>query len=318
MFDLDELAQRLGNGTVSLAVSGGVDSMVMLHVIASNLQKFSCKFRVIHVDHGICVESGAWSDLVHEASRGYGMECTTFRVDVPREGNLENQARRSRYMALSVGSDAIITAHHMDDQAETVLMKLMRGSGSRGIMGMPKYGPCWLIGDILHCRPMLAISRDEIVGYAKVCGLRYVTDPSNADSGFDRNWLRNEIIPAIMRRKPDAVANIARSAGIIAESVDLLSDLAAIDLTAVTREDGNLDWPMMRGLGRTRLKNLVLHIVRDGSSKTCSTHHIDTFVDGLMSATADSRNEMRCGDLSIRKIGHKVVLSMQISKCTAT
>jgi tRNA(Ile)-lysidine synthase len=310
MFDLDELADRLGTKTVSLAVSGGADSMVMLHVIASNLERFRCRFRVIHVDHGICAESTAWSNLVHKVSSEYGMNCTTFRVDVPREGNLESQARRSRYVALSVDSDAIVTAHHMDDQVETVLMKLMRGSGPRGIMGMPKYGPCWISDSILHCRPMLGISREEIVGYAKVCGLRYVTDPSNSDSRFDRNWLRNEIIPAIGQRKPDAAANIARSAGIIAESVELMSDLARIDLAAVTRQDGKLDWPAMRDLGRTRLKNLVIHLINEESTKGCSTHHIDMFVDGLMSATSDSRNELRCGNLSIRKNGHKILVSV--------
>lgn len=309
MFDLDELSDRLGSKTVSLAVSGGVDSMVMLHVIASNLDRFRCRFRVIHVDHGLCVESSAWSTLVHKVSGEYGMNCTTFRVDVPREGNLEAQARRSRYIALAVDSDAIVTAHHMDDQAETVLMKLMRGSGPRGIMGMPKYGPCWVSDALLHCRPMLDISRDEIVGYAKVCGLRYVTDPSNMDSSFDRNWLRNEVIPAISKRKPDAVMNIARSACIVGEAAELISDLAGIDLASVSRQDGVLDWPRMRDLGRTRLKNLILHVVDARADRGCSTHHIDMFVDGLMSATSDSRNELRCGNLTIRKTGHKILIS---------
>lgn len=308
MFDIDELSDRLGERTVGLAVSGGADSMVMLHVIASNLQKFRCKFKVVHVDHGLCVESTAWAELVHEVSREYGIDCVTFKVDVPREGNLENQARRARYIALSVGSDAIITAHHMDDQVETVLMKMMRGSGPRGLMGMPRYGRCWHMEDILHCRPMLNISREEIIVYAAVHGLRFVTDPSNADSTFDRNWLRNDVIPGIKERKSDAVMNIARSASIIGETVDLISDLARIDLASVTRPDGNLDWPKMRDLGKTRLKNLILYLVNDRSKNGCSIHQIEMFVDGLMAANSDSRNELRCRDIKISKIGHKIVL----------
>jgi len=308
MIDIDTLSSRLGKRRTALAISGGVDSMVLLHIIGNNIDRFACELSVVHVDHGLQVESRSWSDAVHEASRAHGIPCTTYRVDVPREGNLENQARRSRYIALTVGHEAIVTAHHMDDQAETMMMKMMRGSGTKGLSGMPEYGPCWIDGSVLHCRPMLAISREEIVGYARVCGIGHVEDPSNGDSSYDRNWLRNEIFPAIRSRKPDAVANMARTAAIMSEAVELSSALAEIDLAAVSRGDGTLDWPSLVRLGRTRAKNLIIHLVRSRTGNGCGTHHIEEFTDGLMSANSDSRNEFRSKGIVIRKIGHKIVL----------
>lgn len=308
MFDVNDLARRLGNRRTALAISGGVDSMVMLDVIAGNRDLFDCDIHVVHVDHGLRTESSSWSDMVHDVCRGYGIGCTTWQVDVRQDGNLENEARQARYMALSVGSTAIVTAHHMDDQAETVLMKLMRGSGPNGLMGMPMYGPSWFDESIMHCRPMLGIGRDDIVAYAKLCQLRYVTDPSNANTSFDRNWLRNDIMPLVKARKPEAVMNIARSAEILGESRSLMADLAEIDLASVRRDDGSLHWPSLKQLGRTRTKNLVLHLLHTRTGRGCSTRHIDMFVDGLMSADADSRNELRCGQVKISKIGHKILL----------
>lgn len=291
-----------------MAISGGVDSMVMLHVIALNRNLFDCDIHVVHVDHSLHPESPSWSEMVHDVCRGYGIPCTTWQVDVPREGNLENEARQARYAALSAGSTAIVTAHHMDDQAETVLMKLMRGSGPKGLMGMAMHGPSWFDKSIMHCRPMLGIGRDEIVAYANLCQLRYVTDPSNANTSFDRNWLRNDIMPLVKSRKPEAVVNIARSAEIIGEAKSLMADLAEIDLTSVGRDDGSLHWPSLKRLGRTRTKNLILHLLNARTGRGCSTRHIDMFVDGLMSADADSRNELRCGQIKISKIGHKILL----------
>ena len=309
MFDVDELAARLGTRRTVIGVSGGVDSMVLLYIISQNLHKFHCDLSVVTVNHKINANSDAWAEFAGKQCTQMGIPGFTFTVKVNPNGNLENAAREARYSAFaSMEPQAIVLAHHADDQAETVLMKLFRGAGARGLKGMEKYAPSWTDPRVLLCRPMLALSKREIETYAKICEIPHVEDPSNADSSYDRNWIRNDLMPDIKRRNPVALDNICKTASIVGESLELLRDLASIDLANVARSDGSLDWPRLCKLSNTRLKNLLMHVLEQNGVNSYSTDHVEDFARGLLNANSDSRNEMRIGNFKLQKLGHRVII----------
>jgi len=309
MFDVDELAARLGTRRTVIGVSGGVDSMVLLYIISQNLDKFHCDLSVVTVNHKINANSDAWAEFAGKQCTKMGIPGFTFTVKVNPNGNLENAAREARYSAFAnMEPEAIVLAHHADDQAETVLMKLFRGAGVRGLKGMEKYGPSWNDPEVLLCRPMLELSKREIVTYAKLCEIPHVEDPSNTDCNYDRNWIRNDLMPDIKRRNPLALDNICRTASIVGESLELLRDLASIDLCNVTQADGSLYWPKLCKLSHTRLKNLLMLVLEQNNVNSYSTDHIEEFSRGLRNANSDSKNEMRIGDFRLQKRGHRVII----------
>ena len=310
MFDVDELAERLGTRKTVIGVSGGVDSMLLMYIISQNLNKFRCDISVVTVNHRLNANSDAWAVFTQHQCDRMGLHSDAVSVTVDTDKNLENSARAARYHAFrGFNPEAIVLAHHADDQAETVLMKLFRGAGARGLKGMEKYGPAWFDPTVLMCRPMLDCSRAEIETYAKLCEVPYITDPSNADTKYDRNWLRNAVIPEIRARNPQAVANISKTASILGESLELMRDLANIDQAAATRADGTLDWPTLCSLSNTRLKNLLMHVLEQNGVHGYSTDHIEEFSNGLLHANSDSRNEMRIGSFKMHKLGHRVILA---------
>ena len=174
---------------------------------------------------------------------------------------------------------------------------------------MEKYGPCWNDPKVLMCRPMLELSKREIVTYAKICEIPHVEDPSNTDIKYDRNWIRNDLMPDIKRRNPLALDNICRTASIVSESLELLRDLASMDLSKVRQADGSLYWPKLCKLSHTRLKNLLMLVLEQNNVNTYSTDHIEEFSRGLLNANSDSRNEMRIGDFRLQKRGHRVIIA---------
>jgi tRNA(Ile)-lysidine synthase len=310
MFDVDELATRLGTRKTTIGVSGGVDSMVLLYIISQNLEKFRCDLSVVTVNHNINANSDAWAEFAGRQCTQMGIPGFTFTVKVNPNGNLENAAREARYSAFAaMDPEAIVLAHHADDQAETVLMKLFRGSGAKGLKGMEKYAPSWHDPKVLLCRPMLEFSKCEIETYARICEIPYVQDPSNADIKYDRNWIRNELMPDIKRRNPLALDNICKTASIVSESLELMRDLAEIDLAAVKRRDGSLDWPKLCTLSHTRLKNLLMRVLEQNGVASYSTDHIEDFSRGLLNANSDSCNEMRIGKFRLQKRGHRVIIA---------
>ena len=198
-----------------LALSGGVDSMVLAHLlIASGIPFYAC-----HVEHGIRGEaSRADADFVRMYCRKMGVPLLTFHLNVPRMAKerrmgLEEAARTARYMRLHeamciFGCDVLLTAHHKGDQAETILMHIARGAGLAGLRGMDA-------GEGSVLRPLLAVSRREIELYAHAQGLPFVLDRSNLDNRYTRNYVRNRVLPMLMRVNPrieDALCRLGAQA----------------------------------------------------------------------------------------------------------
>jgi len=218
-----------------IAFSGGLDSTVLAHALARNSDVPDVPVLAIHVDHALQTDSANWSKHCAQIAAELEIDFRSLLVDVQLESGKgpEASARDARYAALSAelsNDDWLLSAHHREDQAETLLLNLIRGSGPAGVAGIGdvrRIGPGWLV------RPMLNVDRADIELYANDMGLHWIEDPSNEDQRFDRNFLRHEVLPRLKSRWPDIAARLQRSAGHAGEASQLLIELAAIDLESL-------------------------------------------------------------------------------------
>jgi len=235
-----------------IAYSGGLDSHVLLHLCARLQQtQGGPAFTAVHVHHGLQPQANAWAVHCERTCRDLNIPFLLLRVDASGKAgeSPEEAARRARYQTilsqLSPG-EIVLTAQHRDDQAETLLLALMRGGGLAGLAAMPEYaefGPGFLM------RPLLHHSRQELQTYAQEHDLKWIEDPSNLDLGYDRNFLRHRVMPVLEQRWPGVKKALGRTAGHCAEAQRLLEDLAADLYQSVRLPDGI-------GLSVERLKSL--------------------------------------------------------------
>jgi len=237
-FATAELLQTLQNlprpDSYLVAYSGGLDSHVLLHAMASLRDTLNRPLRAIHLHHGLQAQADQWQSHCEAV-------CNDLEVPLLSENlalqtvageSVEALAREARYRAIAEkmqSNEMLLTAQHRDDQAETLLLQLLRGAGVDGLAGMPSCRP-WQQGWL--ARPLLGHSREELRIYATDNGLSWVEDPSNEDQRFDRNYLRHSVMPLIQARWPSAGMTLARSAAHLASVSRELSDMAAQDLAA--------------------------------------------------------------------------------------
>ncbi len=239
-----------------MAFSGGLDSTVLLHLLAQLARSEALPaLSALHVHHGLQAAADGWPAHCQVVCRSLGIPLRVERVQVAVGGSIEQAARDARYRAFQANlgeGQVLLTAQHLDDQAETLLFRLLRGAGLRGLAAMPASRP---LGGGRLCRPLLGVSRAELEAYAQTHRLDWVEDPSNQDPRFSRNYLRREIMPRLASHWPQAVAGMARCAAHLREAEDLLAELAAIDLRAC-RQPSELDWPDWLDLPRIALEPL--------------------------------------------------------------
>jgi len=294
---------------IIVGVSGGIDSMVLLDILHRNRDFFQKDFKVLHVDHQINPESANWAKFVENYCHSNNITYSIVKVDITKFGNnIERAARQARYEAFAnQNADTIILAHHGDDQCETFFLKLFRGSGLKGLRCMSKAGPSWIDPRVTLLRPLLTWNKDRINNYATDYNVPNIEDLSNQDVRYDRNWIRHELWPTVIKRNEIADINLHRSIALINEGWELTQDLAKIDLENCNNTDGSLDWSRVVRLSKSRVKNLILYILDKNNVTGFSTHHIEDFVKSLNSADLDSRNELNVKGFIIRKTGKKIV-----------
>lgn len=221
---IDSGLAELPPGALLAAFSGGLDSSVLLHALAQSAAARDRGLRAVHVDHGLHGDSASWSRQCREFAQALEVELVVRAVDVARVPGLglEASARRARYGAIEalLATDEILAlAHHRGDQAETVLLKLLRGAGPEGIGAMRTLRP---FGRGRAWRPLLSIPRAALREYADRHKLSWIQDPSNADPTIDRNYLRMQVLPGIVRRWPEAEASMAQSATWARDAADFI------------------------------------------------------------------------------------------------
>jgi tRNA(Ile)-lysidine synthase len=258
-----ELARSVGPGAqLTVALSGGVDSTVLLDLLAPRAARF--RISCLHVNHGISPNADAWARFCRRLAASYGLPCRVKKVDITpfRSLGLEGAARAARYMAFAAErADFVVLAQHRDDQAETVLLQLVRGGGLPGLAAMAAVGTPPRATGPAFLRPLLDVSRAEIEAYARARGLRWVEDETNADEALARNLVRRRVMPLLHELNPAAGANLARSARHLAEADALLGELAAID-AAACMVDGRIRVDALHGLGAARARNLLRWFIR--------------------------------------------------------
>lgn len=300
---LAELDPGWSAASFCVALSGGVDSVVLLHAMRSlRPGRRPSGLRAVHVDHGLQSQSPDWAGhcRAHCERLEVPFEVATLELQAAPGASLEAQAREARYAALAGRlhpGEWLLTAHHRDDQLETVLIQLMRGAGVMGLAAMPARRP---LGAGWHVRPLLDVDRAEIAAYAALHALDFQRDPMNESPRFDRAWLRQEVLPQLRARWPAATATVARSAAHLAQAARLLAELAAQDAGPVA--DGTrLSAAGLRGLSRDRQANLLRWWIRKRGLGLPSAARLDAVIDQLLPARADAQPLVRWPEGEIRR-----------------
>ena len=235
-----------------VGLSGGIDSVVLLHALAAaNATSLSA----LHVHHGLSRNADDWASFCEQTARQFGVPIKVVHVDVERgtSDGLEAAARRARHAVFAqVATDWVVLAHHRDDQAETLLFNLLRGTGLAGVAAMRERN-----GRLL--RPLLSVGRAEIENYARQHGLAWIEDESNLDTRHSRNFLRHRVLTPLTQRFPAAQANLAAAAARFAEALDLLDALARSDLGA--QDDFPLAVEILQSLDEPRARNVLRYLL---------------------------------------------------------
>lgn len=284
-----------------VAFSGGLDSSVLLWSLSGLRQARPGAFTLaaIHVNHGLSPNAAAWQRFCEDTCANLGIELSVERVHIARGagGSLENLARQQRYAAFKrclQPGDCLVMGHHLDDQAETFLLRSLRGSGPRGLAAMPVTRT---LGRGRLLRPLLGVTRQALEDFAREQQLRWIEDESNDSTVFDRNYLRHELLPAIARRWPAYRENWRRSAKLCAEAEVLLQEMAEQDYAAVATEDeAVIAVPALGSLSPARQRNLLRFWLQRLQVADPGWNVLQQIVTELLPAAADAQPEVSWED----------------------
>lgn len=257
MFNLTaQLTPWLDAPVWHIAFSGGLDSTVLLHLLADYARAHPAPpLRAIHIHHGLQAAADTWPAHCQQVCSQLGVDLKIVHVQVCPGASLEQAAREARYQAFTnlIGpGEVLFTGQHRDDQAETLLFRLLRGAGLRGLAAMPASRA---LGRGHLARPLLDVPRNKLQAYAGQVGLGWIEDPSNADTHYARNFLRCEALPLLHQRWPQASQNLARSASHLSEALGLLDEIARADI-ATAEQGAPIGWETLDSLCLSPLKAL--------------------------------------------------------------
>ncbi|MDO8293532.1 MAG: tRNA lysidine(34) synthetase TilS [Gallionella sp.] len=268
--------------SVVAGFSGGLDSTVLLHAASCLVRDTDLSLSALHIHHGLNANADAWAISCKQVCQEMAIPLTIVGVDVPlgTGKGIEAAARRVRHKALAdYPADWILLAHHADDQAETVLHNLLRGTGVRGAAAMPESR-----GRVL--RPLLGLSRNVLLGYAQSNRLVWIEDESNSDRRYTRNFLRHQILPLVAARFPRAGEQLAAAASRFSEADSLLEDLASMDLQNNSPEFP-LPLKLFRELPDARARNLLRAMLAWHMVQPPDERRLNEFVRQLQTAGND-------------------------------
>ena len=288
-----------------VAFSGGCDSLVLLHLMRALRSRLPGALSAAHVNHGLHPLASDWAAHCGAVCRDWDIPFTCHELALEAGANLEARAREARYRVLADGLDpetVLLTAHHADDQAETVLLRMLRGSGVVGLAGIR--GQRSLAGTRL-ARPLLGWSRAELRRYARARGLQWLEDPANDQLAQDRNFLRHEVLPTLSQRWPAVAQGLSQLADDASETDLLLADLARLDGLV---DSWCLPLERIRSLSGGRARNLVRQWIRHQGLPVPGRRQLEVGLQALCSAGADRAPEVVWPGGRIRRYRHLLYL----------
>jgi tRNA(Ile)-lysidine synthase len=272
----------------AVSFSGGADSTLLLTALAR--LGLGSRLRALHVDHGLHPDSARWAQHCEAAARALGLQYAGVRVSVAGDSplGLEGAARAARYGALREllhPAETLVTAHHADDQLETVLLRMLRGTGVRGLRGIVAHAT---FGRGYLARPLLDFTRRQLRAQAQGWQLSWIEDPANLDAAHDRNYLRLRVLPALAARWPAAAQVAQRLARQLAEAEELLEERAALDAGGLARAD-RVPCALLLELAPSRRHNLVRYLLRQLGLPTPNASHLQELDTILQAARHDAQ-----------------------------
>jgi tRNA(Ile)-lysidine synthase len=283
-----------------VAYSGGLDSHVLLHLCRA----VGLPVRAVHIHHGLQAQADDWDAHCQAVCVELAIPYVCIAIDAhPQRGQSpEDAARKARYLALEHAlqeGEVLLTAHHQQDQAETLMLQLMRGAGPAGLAAMPMLkrfaGGC-------HCRPLLGFSRERLRRYARAHKLVWVDDPSNADTSFDRNYLRNEVMPKLKHNWPSAGEALARAASLQQDALEIIEAMAAVDLSAITgMQPNSVSISGLRQLSSARQYNVLRYWIQQAGLDKPRRNILQEIVDSVLPAAEDATPSVLWANTEIRR-----------------
>lgn len=304
----NQLQSRLASGRrLCVGLSGGLDSVVLLHLLHCLREESVFTLSAVHVHHGLSPHAGAWAEFCERLCADWQIPLTVVRVEIERKDRrgLEAAARAARYAIFAQQAcDDIVLAQHRDDQAETVLHQLLRGSGVKGLAAMPlertlDAGPIRLL------RPLLESERADLKAYAEVHGLAWVEDESNLDPGLSRNYLRHHVLPTIERRFPAYRSTLARAARHFADCDQLLDELAQEDAVRAM-VGGCLQVSTLAALSPARARNLLRHYLIAQGWPVPPADWLEEAIGQLLHARPDAELQLKLAGRSLARYRDQV------------
>tara|TARA_R110002072_G_scaffold30092_2_gene94219 strand:+ start:5670 stop:7013 length:1344 start_codon:yes stop_codon:yes gene_type:complete len=285
-----------------IACSGGMDSIALLHLVFSNKEKIGKSLEVVYVNHGLQKESTKWAEFCRTQCKDYALAFSELKIneEIPKGESIEAWAREKRYALIAQimnNDDLLFTAHHQDDQVETFFLQALRGAGPRGLSSMPRFKN---IGNAIHVRPLLNYSREQLLAYANENKLSWQEDLSNADTKFDRNYLRNNVIPAFEKRWPAYRETISRLLKHQQDCKSLMQEVGLEDLKLVSREN-MLILKKIRRLSVSRQKNVIFTWLQKLQLETPGSKHINQIISDLINSTSDNAPCVNWKNVEVRK-----------------
>jgi tRNA(Ile)-lysidine synthase len=286
-----------------VALSGGLDSCVLLHALVA--LKLPVKIHALHINHQLSPNAENWQQHCADFCAQLNVPFTAIKVDVKNSGRgLEDAAREARYAVfeqhLHTG-DYLLTAHHADDQTETMLLRLMRGTGPRGLAAMAQSRPLAL-GNLY--RPLLHFTRTELEEYAHAKKIKWVNDESNANNHYDRNFLRNKVMPLLRERWPTFANQWQQTAELCAANEVLIDELAAQDLLLAAMQTEfigtSISLVYCKNLSPERRHNLLRYWLRGQSLHTPEQVHLQQIEQQIIHGRQDAATQIDWGDVSLR------------------
>jgi tRNA(Ile)-lysidine synthase len=303
--------QQLGLNQLVLGLSGGLDSMVLLQLCHQLIADSDTELKAVYIHHGLSANADQWATFCQQQCLKRSIAFEVQKVQLNPAANIEAQARAARYSALAAfvttPQTALLTAHHADDQLETLLLALKRGSGPAGLSGIAALQPFaagWLL------RPLLEFSREQLEAFAKELQLQWIEDESNSDSRFDRNFLRLQVIPLLQQRWPAFRQNSLRSVAHIQQQ-QIFVENQLQQLLPTVMHANELDLKLLAEQDFTTQKLLVRGwLALTGLNP--STDWLERFFSELIGAKADAQPLLELDGQQIRRFADKAYITQQV------